>query len=94
MLRGGCTERTMTVWIQARVVRQDRSHDECAAVSTACPESVVLESARPDAGILGTVAKSVYLGSHMEYSVETELGDLFGFSTAPTLRCYAGPRSP
>ena len=28
-------------------------------------------------GILGTVAKAVYLGSHMEYTVETALGELF-----------------
>ena len=41
------------------------------------PESVVLEPARPGAGIPGTVAKAVYLGSHMEYTVETALGELF-----------------
>ena len=41
------------------------------------PESVVLEPARSGAGIQGTVAKSVYLGSHMEYTVETALGELF-----------------
>ena len=44
------------------------------------PESVVLElvePARPGPGIQGTVAKSVYLGSHMEYTVETALGELF-----------------
>ena len=41
------------------------------------PESVMLEPVRPDAGIRGTVVKSVYLGSHMEYTVETALGELF-----------------
>ncbi len=41
------------------------------------PECVVLEPARPDAGIQGTVAKAVYLGSHMEYTVQTALGELF-----------------
>ena len=41
------------------------------------PESVVLEPRRADAGIPGTVAKAVYLGSHMEYTVETVLGELF-----------------
>ena len=41
------------------------------------PETVVLEPARAESGIRGTVAKSVYLGSHMEYTVETPLGELF-----------------
>ena len=57
------------------------------------PETLVLEPARLDggtgiragtgsgsgsgSGILGTVAKAVYLGSHMEYTVETALGELF-----------------
>ena len=51
------------------------------------PETLVLEPVRPDGGtgtgtgsctgILGTVAKAVYLGSHMEYTVETALGELF-----------------
>ena len=49
------------------------------------PETLVLEPARQDGGtgtrtgtgILGTVVKAVYLGSHMEYTVETALGELF-----------------
>ena len=41
------------------------------------PESVILKRHRTGAGIPGTVAKAVYLGSHMEYAVETSLGDLF-----------------
>ena len=41
------------------------------------PECVGLEPARTDTGIRGTVAKAVYLGSHMEYAVETGLGELF-----------------
>ena len=41
------------------------------------PETLVLEPARTGTGILGTVVKSVYLGSHMEYTVETALGELF-----------------
>ena len=41
------------------------------------PECVGLEPARTDTGIRGTVAKAVYLGSHMEYTVETGLGELF-----------------
>ena len=41
------------------------------------PECVGLEPARTDTGIRGTVAKAVYLGSHMEYTVETALGELF-----------------
>ena len=41
------------------------------------PESVILEPRRTGTGIPGTVAKAVYLGSHMEYAVETALGELF-----------------
>ena len=41
------------------------------------PECVGLEPARTDTGIRGMVAKAVYLGSHMEYAVETALGELF-----------------
>ena len=41
------------------------------------PETVVLEPARAESGIRGTVTKSVYLGSHMEYTVETAMGELF-----------------
>ena len=41
------------------------------------PESVVLEPGRSGAGIHATVTKSVYLGSHLEYTVETALGELF-----------------
>ena len=41
------------------------------------PESVLLEPRRTGTGIPGTVAKAVYLGSHMEYAVETALGELF-----------------
>ena len=54
------------------------------------PESVVLEPAPVStAGIPGTVTKSVYLGSHMEYTVETALGELFVIqhrTDAPTPR--------
>ena len=41
------------------------------------PETVILEPAGAEEGIHGTVTKSVYLGSHMEYTVGTELGELF-----------------
>ncbi len=42
------------------------------------PESLLLMGARPNGPALdGRVAKAAYLGTHMEYTVTTELGDLF-----------------
>jgi iron(III) transport system ATP-binding protein len=42
------------------------------------PESLLLIGARPNGPALdGRVAKAAYLGTHMEYTVTTELGDLF-----------------
>ena len=41
------------------------------------PEAIKLRAGNTSGGLRGTVRKATYLGSHMEYSVETELGDLF-----------------
>ena len=42
------------------------------------PESLTLSAARPNASSLeGRLAKAAYLGTHMEYTVRTEVGDLF-----------------
>jgi iron(III) transport system ATP-binding protein len=42
------------------------------------PESLVLHDTRPNRPtIAGQIAKAAYLGTHMEYSVTTELGELF-----------------
>jgi iron(III) transport system ATP-binding protein len=38
------------------------------------PESLLF---RGDGGLAGTIAKAAYLGTHMEYTVRTEHGDLF-----------------
>ena len=56
-----------------------RRHDfPCGRVKVAIrPESVVLEPVQRGAGIRGTVTNAIYLGSHMEYMVETALGELF-----------------
>jgi iron(III) transport system ATP-binding protein len=48
------------------------------------PESLLF---RADGGLAGTIAKAAYLGTHMEYTVRTEHGDLFVIERAtPTLR--------
>ena len=48
------------------------------------PESLLL---RPEGGLPGTIAKAAYLGTHMEYTVATALGDLFVIERgAPALR--------
>ena len=42
------------------------------------PEAIAVEMAPGLAGALpGTIAKASYLGTHMEYSIETEAGLLF-----------------
>jgi iron(III) transport system ATP-binding protein len=41
------------------------------------PESVLLDAGNPGSGLPGTIAKATYLGSHMEYTVTTEQGELF-----------------
>jgi len=42
------------------------------------PEAITLETAKPGRPVVaGTVAKAAYLGTHMEYTVATEAGDLF-----------------
>jgi iron(III) transport system ATP-binding protein len=41
------------------------------------PESVLLDPNDPGRGLPGTISKATYLGSHMEYSVATEQGELF-----------------
>ena len=41
------------------------------------PESVLLDAASPASGLPGAIAKATYLGSHMEYTVTTDRGDLF-----------------
>lgn len=41
------------------------------------PESIVLRKGQDGNGLRGTVTKAVYLGNHMEYSIATELGELF-----------------
>jgi iron(III) transport system ATP-binding protein len=42
------------------------------------PEAISVEPAPGAAGALaGTIAKAGYLGTHMEYSIDTEAGRLF-----------------
>ncbi len=41
------------------------------------PESIRLEAVAVDGGIEGNVLKATYLGNHMEYMVETAIGELF-----------------
>ena len=47
------------------------------------PESILIARGRPEVGALrGTVSQAAYLGSRMEYSIASELGDLFVTSSA------------
>jgi iron(III) transport system ATP-binding protein len=48
------------------------------------PESLLF---RDDGGLAGAIVKAAYLGTHMEYTVRTEHGDLFVIErSTPTLR--------
>ena len=42
------------------------------------PESLLISVEQPnEPAISGTVAKAAYLGTHMEYTIQTAFGDLF-----------------
>ncbi len=41
------------------------------------PEAVILETSEDESGFTGTVLKSTYVGSHVEYTLETGLGEIF-----------------
>ncbi len=41
------------------------------------PESVTLKAGEEGAGLTGTVLKSTYLGGHVEYTLDTDLGEIF-----------------
>lgn len=41
------------------------------------PESILLSTDMSSAGLDGQIAKTTYLGSHIEYTINTDLGDLF-----------------
>ena len=53
------------------------------------PEAITVEPAPGPAGALpGTIAKASYLGTHMEYSIDTAAGTLF--ATCPQGRAAVG----
>ena len=41
------------------------------------PEAVILETSEDESGFTGTVLKSTYVGSHVEYTLDTGLGEIF-----------------
>ncbi len=41
------------------------------------PESIIMSGDTTQPGLAGSIVKTNYLGSHMEYTISTELGDLF-----------------
>ena len=41
------------------------------------PESILLSTVAGEAGLVGTVSKATYLGNHMEYTVDSAIGELF-----------------
>ena len=47
------------------------------AMAALRPQSICLHKSGTKKGISGTILKSSYLGDHLEYTIECELGDLF-----------------
>ena len=41
------------------------------------PEAVILKAGEGETGLTGTVSKSTYVGSHVEYTLDTVLGEIF-----------------
>ena len=41
------------------------------------PQSIYLDESETEKGISGTILKSSYLGDHLEYTVKSELGEIF-----------------
>ena len=41
------------------------------------PEAVIVRATEDGIGLTGTVSKSTYLGSHVEYTLDTEIGEIF-----------------
>ncbi len=41
------------------------------------PEAVILNASAEDAALTGTVSKATYLGNHVEYTIDTGLGEIF-----------------
>jgi len=70
---------TVTVRLGASEIEvESRTARDGEATIAVRPEAIGVEAAPGPAGALpGTVAKSSYLGTHMEYSIDTEAGTLF-----------------
>ncbi|MCY4489526.1 MAG: ABC transporter ATP-binding protein [Deltaproteobacteria bacterium] len=41
------------------------------------PEAVIVGTSEDGTGLTGTVSKSTYLGNHVEYTLDTEIGEIF-----------------
>ncbi len=62
----------------AEIEIPDATAAEGPAMVAVRPEAITVEAAPGPAGALpGTIAKANYLGTHMEYSIDTEAGTLF-----------------
>jgi iron(III) transport system ATP-binding protein len=62
----------------AEVELADQSAPDGEATVAIRPEAITVETAPgPQGTLAGTIAKASYLGSHMEYSIDTEIGTLF-----------------
>jgi iron(III) transport system ATP-binding protein len=68
----------------------DTSAPDGAARVAVRPEAITVETAPGPAGALtGSIAKASYLGTHMEYSIDTEAGTLF--ATCPRVERPLAP---
>ncbi|CAN5237273.1 ABC transporter ATP-binding protein [soil metagenome] len=62
---------------QTRVVVPDRGFAKGEGLLVLRPSAVALSSAASAGGLPATIRKATYLGSHWEYTLETEVGPVF-----------------
>jgi iron(III) transport system ATP-binding protein len=71
-------QRVRVVLGEAALEIDDATAGDGEATVAVRPEAIAVELAPGPAGALaGTIAKSSYLGTHMEYSIDTAAGTLF-----------------
>jgi iron(III) transport system ATP-binding protein len=73
---GGARARVRIGTVDLDLAHRDQASGACKVAIR--PESILVHRAAPDTpSLAGSVAKAAYLGTHMEYSISTPVGELF-----------------